>query len=108
MRYAASEKAEIIQLVDNRSCRPSARWTSSAYPAPRSIAGMIDIVEVALRRWLTTVPDRTVSGIASLTTSAARSSIWRWSSRSCRRGSWRCASPTRESILSPRLRSIGC
>jgi transposase InsO family protein len=47
---------------------------------------MTDTVRVALRRWQITVPDRIVSGIGFRTMSAARSSIWRWRSRSSRRG----------------------
>ncbi|WP_244628658.1 helix-turn-helix domain-containing protein [Tardiphaga robiniae] len=39
---------------------------------------------------------------------AARSSTRRCRFPSCRRGSWRCGSLTRESTSSPRLRSIGC
>jgi transposase len=38
----------------------------------------------------------------------SRSSTWRWSFLSCRRGSWRCASPTRRSTSSRRRRSTGC
>jgi hypothetical protein len=56
-----------------------------------------------LRRWLTTVPDQIVSGIASPMMSAARSSLWHWRFLSCRRGSWLCASPTSKSTLSRRL-----
>jgi hypothetical protein len=36
---------------------------------------MTDIVKAALRRWLTTVPDQIVSGIASPMMSAVRSSL---------------------------------
>jgi transposase-like protein len=32
MRYPASEKLEIIRLVEHRICRPSRRSTSSAFP----------------------------------------------------------------------------
>ena len=52
--------------------------TNSASPALRSTAGMTDIVRAALRRWLTTVPDQIVSGIASPRMSAAISSLWHW------------------------------
>ncbi len=71
-------------------------------------AGMIDIATVDLRRWLITVLDRIASVIASRMMSVARSSTWRWSFLSCRRGSWRCASPTRRSTSSRRRRSTGC
>ena len=64
------------------------------------------IAASGLKRWPTIAHDRTASGIASRTMSAARSSIWRWSFPSYRRESWPFGSPTRESTLSPRLRSI--
>ena len=92
----------------NRICRPSAPWTNSASPVLRSTAGMTDIVKAALRRWLTTVPDQIVSGIAFQMMSAARSSRWHWRFLSCRRGGWQCASPTSKSTLYRRLRSIVC
>ena len=75
MRYPASEKAK-SSWSSNRIRRPSAPWTNSASPALRSTAGMTDIVRAGLRRWLTTVPDQIVSGIASPRMSAARSSLW--------------------------------
>jgi putative transposase len=48
---------------------------------------MTDIVKAGLKRWLIIAPDRTASGIASRTMSAARSSTWRWSFPNSRRGS---------------------
>jgi putative transposase len=100
MRYPASEKAEIIQLVEgNRICRPSAHWTSSASRAPLSIAGMIAIVRAGLRRWPIIAHGQIVSGTGSRTMSAARSSTWRWIFQNCRRESWPCASPTRGSYF---------
>jgi transposase len=92
----------------SRTCRPSARWTSSVYREPRSIAGMIVTVKAALEHWPIIGRGRTGSGTASPTMSAARSSIWRWNCQSCRRESWPCGSPTSRSILSRRLQSIGC
>jgi hypothetical protein len=88
--------------------RPSARWTSSVYREPRSIAGMIVTVRATLKHWPIIGRGRTGSGTASRTMSAARSSIWRWNCQSCRRESWPCGSPTSGSILSRRLQSIGC
>src|SRR6267378_3951471 len=106
MRYPASEKAEIIQLVE-QSHLPAKRTLDKLAPAPRSTAGMIDTVKAGLRRWVTTAPDQIVSGTGSRTMSAARSSTWHWIFQSCRRESWRYGSPTRGSILSRRHRSIG-
>ena len=108
MRYPASEKAEIIKLVEQ-----------SRLPAKRTL-DKLGIPRATFYRWYdryrdggpearpTIAHDRTASGIASRTMSAARSSTWRWSSQSCHRESWPFGSPTSRSILSRRLRSIGC
>src|SRR3954469_1468139 len=109
MRYPASEKGEIIELVE-QSHLPAKR-TLDKLGIPRATFftdGMIAIVTAALRRWLTTGPDRTASGTASRTMCEGRSSTWHWSFQSCHRASWRCALQTRESILSQRLRCIAC
>jgi hypothetical protein len=84
MRYPASEEAEIIQLVE-QSYLPAKRTLDKlgVPPALRSTAGMTDIVRAGLRRWLSTVPDQIVSGIASPMMSAARSSLWHWRFLSC-------------------------
>ena len=66
------------------------------------------IAASGLKRWPTIAHDRTASGIASRTMSAARSSTWRWSCRSCRRGNWRCGSPTSGSTSCRKLQSTGC
>jgi len=76
MRYPASEKAEIIELVE-QSHLPAKRWTSSVYREPHSIAGMIVTVRAALKHWPIIGRGRTGSGTGSRTMSAARSSIWR-------------------------------
>src|SRR6478609_10971873 len=108
MRYPASEKAEIIELVEQ-----------SHLPAKRTL-DKLGIPRATLYRWYDRYceggvealadhrsrPDR--SGTASRTMSAARSSIWRWNCQSCRRESWPCGSPISGSILSRRLQSIGC
>ena len=106
--YPASEKAEIIQLVEQSHLPAKRTLDKLGIPALRSTAGMTDTVRAGLRRWMTAGRGRIASGIASRTMSAARSSIWRWSFPSYRRESWPFGSPTRESTLSPRLRSIGC
>ena len=41
MRYPASEKLEIIQLVEESPCRCGGRWKRSAFRTPPSIAGTI-------------------------------------------------------------------
>src|SRR5213075_2194402 len=105
MRYPASDKAEIIELVE-QSHLPAKR-TLDKLGIPRATFYRWYDVTAGLKRWPTIAHDRTASGIASRTMSAARSSIWRWSFPSYRRESWPFGSPTRESTLSPRLRSIG-
>ena len=79
------------------------RQTRRQYSAEEKIRIVLD-----LRRWLITVLDRIASGIASRMMSVARSSTWRLSFLSYRRGSWRCTSPTRRSTSSRRRRSTGC
>ena len=108
MRYSASEKAEIIQLVE-QSHLP-ARRTLDKLGIPRAtFYRWYDRYRRAgLRRWMTAVHDQIVSGTGSRTMSAARSSTWRWIFQNCRRESWPYDSPTRGSILSRRRRSIGC
>ena len=58
MRYPASEKAEIIQLVEQSHLPAKRTLDNSASPAPRSTAGMIDTLKAGLRRWVTTLPTR--------------------------------------------------
>jgi hypothetical protein len=109
MRYPASEKAEIIQLVE-QSHLPAKRTLDKLGVPRATFYRWYDRYRegAGLRRWLTTVPDQIVSGTASPMMSVARSSLWHWRFLSCRRGSWLCASPTSKSTLSRRLRSIGC
>ncbi len=108
MRYPASEKAEIIQFVEQSHLPAKRTLAKLGIPRATFTDGMIAIVMADLRRWLIIAHDPTASGIGFPTMSAARSSTWRWSFQSCRRGSWRCASPTRKSTSSRKLRSIGC
>ena len=102
----ASEKAEeIIELVSSsRICRPSARWTSSAFPAPPSTDGTIAIGREGLRALADhRSRPRIASGIAFRTTSASRSSTWRCKSPELSpRELAVCASLTKESTSSPR------
>jgi hypothetical protein len=108
MRCPASEKAEIIELVEQ-----------SHLPAKRTL-DKLGIPRSTFYRWYDryreggiehcqiTAFDRIESGIASRMTSAARSSTWRWRFRNYRRESSLCGSQIRESTLSRRLRSIDC
>ena len=97
MRYPASEKLEIIRLVEQ-----------SHLPVRRTLA-TLGILPVTFYRWYDSLAARRArsagrqtvhgpggSGTAFRTMFASRSSNWPWTSRSCRPGSWRCASPTEE------------
>ena len=95
MRYPGSEKAEIIRLVEQ-----------SHLPAKRTL-DKLGIPRATFYRWYDRYRDGGPEALAdhrsrpdrvwnrSRMVSVARSSTWRWSFLSCRRGSWRCASPTR-------------
>ena len=95
MRYAASEKLEIIRLVEE-----------STLPVRRTLE-KLGIPRATFYRWYD-LPSRIASGTAFRTMFATASSRWRLMSRRCRRANWRCGSPTPKAILSPRPRSIGC
>ena len=99
MRYPASDKAEIIELVEQSHLPAKRTLDSSASRGPPFTDGMIAILTAGLKRWPTIAHDRTASGIASRTMSAARSSIWGWSFPSYRRESWPFGSPTRDRLL---------
>lgn len=99
MRYPASEKAEIIELVEH-----------SHLPAKRTL-DKLGMPRATFYRWydryreggIEALTDhrsrgRIGSGIGSRIRSAARSSTSHWNTPSCRRAIWRCASPMRESL----------
>ena len=108
MRYPASEKLEIIRLVEQ-----------SALPVRRTLA-KLGIPRATFYRWYDLYqaggpealddrhprPDRVWNRIPDDV--RERIISWRWTSRRSRRGNWPCASPTPKAILSQRLRSIGC
>jgi transposase-like protein len=106
MRYPASEKLEIIGLVEQSSL--PVRRTLEKLCTPPSTAGTIATRPVDRKLWTTGSLARIASGTAFPTMSASASSTWRWTSPRCQRGNWRCASPTPRAILSRRHRSIGC
>lgn len=103
MRYHASEKAEIIQLVE-QSHLPAMR-TLDKLGIPRAAvyrcyrAGGPEALADHRSR-----SDRVWNRIPN----DVRGQIIDLSFPSSRRGIWRCASPTRDSTLSRRLRYIGC
>ncbi|WP_370091399.1 helix-turn-helix domain-containing protein [Bradyrhizobium ottawaense] len=89
------------------------------HPAGRAIASL-GIPRATFYRWYDRYREGGVEALAdhrsrpdrvwyrSPTMCGVRSSTWRWSYLSCRHASWPCGSPTNESTLSPRRRSIGC
>jgi hypothetical protein len=106
MRYPASEKLEIIRLVE-QSHLPVRRTLEKLGVSRATFYRRCDLSQTGgPQPWKTDLPGRTASGTEFLTMCVARSCNWRWMSRSCRRGSWPRASPTRKAILSRRLRSI--
>ena len=102
------QKAEIIQLVE-QSHLPAKRTLDKLGISRATFYRCYDryreggIEALADHR---SRPDRVWNQIPDDV--RCRSSTWRWSFRSCRRASWPCGLPTRTSILSRRLRSIGC
>jgi transposase InsO family protein len=64
MRYAASEKLEIIRLVEESACPCDGRWKRLAFRAPPSTAGTICTDFVSLKPWTTEILSRIASGTA--------------------------------------------
>ena len=107
MRYSATEKLEIIHLVEQ-----------SPLPAHQTLA-KLGIARATFYRWYDRYrgggpealsdrsprPDRVWNRIPE-NRYASGSFNWRSTSPRCRRVSWLFASPTRKAILCQRLRSI--
>ena len=104
MRYPASEKAEIIQLVEQ-----------SHLPAKRTL-DKLGIPRATFYRWYDRYREGGPEALADHRSRPDR--VWNRTPDdvrgqiidlvSYRHGSWQCALPTRESTSSRRLRSIGC
>jgi hypothetical protein len=92
MRVPASEKLEIIRLVE-QSHLPVRRAVATL----RSLDDVLSVVCAPCRqagaKALEGKPGPGGCETGSRRTIASRSSNWRWSSRSCRRERWRRASP---------------
>lgn len=95
MRYPASEKLEIIRIVEQSHLPIKVTLDKLGIPRPRSTAGMIVSAPMASKGLRTGIQRHHGFGTAFPTMSAAGSSTWRWSRPNCRRASWRCASPVR-------------
>jgi transposase-like protein len=82
MRYPASEKLEIIRIVE-QSHLPAKRTLDKLGIARRTFYRWYDrFLEGGRRRWKIGHRHRAGCGTASATTSRTRSSNWRWSSPS--------------------------
>jgi putative transposase len=82
MRYPASEKLEIIRLVEQSHLPVKQTLAMLGIPAPPSIAGMTGGIALGPGGLEDGAPAfRAGSGTVSLTLSAGRSSSWRSSSR---------------------------
>ena len=82
MRYHASDKTEIIRLVEQSPCQLGGRWKGSAFPDRRFTAGMIGISAADRKASPIALHGRIGFGTASRRRSAAGLSTWRWKSRS--------------------------
>jgi hypothetical protein len=99
MRYPASEKAEIIQLVEG-----------SHLPAKRTL-DKLGIPRATFYRWHERYREggpEALAGTAFPMLSVSRSSTWRLMFRNCHHESWRCASPISGSTSSRNPRCIAC
>ena len=96
MRYPHPTRLRSSDWSSNRICRRVERWKTSALPDRPFTAGMIAINAADRKPWRIAPHGRIGSGTVSQRRSAARSSTWRWISRSFPRGNWRCGSRTRQ------------
>ena len=109
MRYPASEKLEIIRLVEQSHLPVKRTLEQARHPQGDLLPLVRSAIRAAGRRPSTTARrGRIASGTASRTLSASGSRTWRWRSRHSRRGSWPCASPTPKATLCQKLRSTAC
>src|SRR5262245_46951208 len=103
MRYSASEKFEIIELVEQSSL--SIRRTLAPIGIPRST--FYDWYSRYQEGGIEALEDRGGSGTRSLTRSKRRSSIWPLRSRTCRRVSSPSTSRTHRAALCQKPLFIG-
>src|SRR6187200_3121157 len=108
MRYPASEKLEIIRLVE-QSHLPVKRTLEKLGIPRATFYRWCDLYQAGGPEALNDCSPRPIaSGTAYRTMSASGSGNWRWRSRHCRPGSWPYASPTPKAILCQKLRSTAC
>ena len=108
MRYPASEKLEIIRLVE-QSHLPVRRTLEKLGIQPARFYRWYDRLQTGgLEDWKIRHQGRRAFGTASLTQYANGSFNWPWTSPSYHHGNWPRASLIRQTTLCQRLRSIGC
>ena len=108
MRYPASEKLEIIRLVE-QSHLPVRRTLEKLGIQPARFYRWYDRLQTGgLEALEDRASGRRASGTASLTQYANGSFNWPWTSPSYHHGNWPRASLIRQTTLCQRLRSIGC
>jgi len=107
MRYPASEKIEIIRLVEQSAL--SARKTLERLGVPRAtFYRWYDQYRTGGPEALEDRPSRPSRvWIVSPRRSEAGSSSWLWSRRSYRLVNWRCGSPTPKATSYPKQRFTG-
>ena len=108
MRYPASEKLEIMRLVE-QSHLPVKRTLEKLGIARATFYRWSDLYQSGGPEALDTArPGRIGSGTASRTLSASGSRTWRSTSRHSRLGSLPCALPIPKATLCQKLRSTAC
>ena len=99
MRYPASEKLEIIRLVE-QSHLPVRRTLEKLGIQPARFYRWYDRLQTGgPKRWKINRQGRSASGTASLTQYASGSFNWPWMSPIYRHGNWPRASPIRASYF---------
>ncbi len=94
MRYPASEKLEIIRLVEQSHLPVRATLDKLGVTRRRSTGGTTLSSVAASRHWRIARPDQPGLEPVARPRFAIRSSLSHWRSQSSAHASWRCASPT--------------
>ena len=106
MRYPASEKIEIIRIVEQSPLSARRTLDQSGCHGRRSIAGTISIRRAGRKPWRIGHRRLAGSGTASPTPSGTGSSNSRWNNPSCHPANWRCDLATHRATSYPKPRFI--
>ena len=107
MRYPASEKLEIIRLVEQSHLGSGPLWTSWALRRPPFIAATIAFWPLATPVLRIATAAQAGCGTVSRMMSGGRASILPWRRRNCRPGSWPSGLRTPGATLSRKPRFTG-